>query len=90
MCFYESTNKNPACRIISELVEKALEEESNTCNVSGVQSVFMSILQAHGLDVKDKKAAIIDFIAAGIQTVSLKIIKINPKPMSQIFSWETL
>jgi len=59
-------------RIISEMVENALEEESKTCNVNEAQSVFMSILQTPGLDVRDKKAAIIDFIAAGIQTVSEK------------------
>lgn len=58
-------------RIISDLVEKSLEEENQTCKTSEVQGVFSSILTAKGLSTKDKKAAIIDFIAAGIQTVSL-------------------
>lgn len=57
--------------IISELVETALKEEQDTCEVDGVKSVFMAILQSPGLDIRDKKAGIIDFIAAGIKTVSL-------------------
>lgn len=57
--------------MISELVDSALREEQETCETDAVKSVFMSILQAHSLDVRDKKAGIIDFIAAGIKTVSL-------------------
>ncbi|KAJ8882609.1 hypothetical protein PR048_014420 [Dryococelus australis] len=53
--------------IISELVEAALREERNTCPVDGIQSVFASVLRIPDLDVREKKAAIIDFIAAGIQ-----------------------
>lgn len=65
------------------MVDEALQEEKDT--VDAVQSVFMAILQAQGLDIRDKKAGIIDFIAAGIKTVCylLKIfpysIKINFK-----------
>jgi len=55
--------------IISSLVDAALVEERNTAQIEPVQSVFLSVLQAQGLDIRDKKAAIIDFIAAGIQTV---------------------
>ncbi|KAK6620662.1 hypothetical protein RUM43_010957 [Polyplax serrata] len=54
--------------IISDLVEKSQQEENDTCQTSDVQSVFVSILKAKGLDERDKKAAIIDFIAAGIRT----------------------
>lgn len=60
--------------IISDLVEKSLKEEYETCQTSDVQSVFMSILNAHGLDIRDKKAAIIDFIAAGIQTLGNTLV----------------
>lgn len=60
-------------RIISDLVEKSQKEENDTCQTSDVQSVFMSILKAKGLDERDKKAAIIDFIAAGIRTVRREI-----------------
>ncbi|CAG2067574.1 unnamed protein product, partial [Timema podura] len=55
--------------IISELVEVAMTEEMETCAMDGIQSVFTSILRAPGLDVREKKAGIIDFIAAGIQGV---------------------
>ncbi|XP_063241331.1 ecdysone 20-monooxygenase [Bacillus rossius redtenbacheri] len=53
--------------IISELVEAALSEERSTCPVDGIRSVFASVLRVPQLDVREKKAAIIDFIAAGIQ-----------------------
>ena len=56
---------------MSELVESALREENETCALDAVSSVFMSILNAPGLDVREKKAAIIDFIAAGIKTVNI-------------------
>lgn len=55
---------------ISEMVDDALKEEKDTANIDPVEAVFMSILKASGLELKDKKAAVIDFIAAGIQTVS--------------------
>ena len=51
-------------------MEKSRKEENDTCQTNDVQSVFVSILKAKGLDERDKKAAIIDFIAAGIRTVS--------------------
>lgn len=60
----------PVLSIVSEMVESALREERDTCAVDAVSSVFMSILNAPGLDVGEKKAAIIDFIASGMQTVS--------------------
>jgi ecdysone 20-monooxygenase len=53
------------------MVEAALKEERDTCAVDAVSSVFMAILNAPGIDVREKKAAIIDFIAAGMQTVSV-------------------
>jgi ecdysone 20-monooxygenase len=57
---------------VSELVDSALKEEGDTCAVDAVSSVFMSVLNAPGLDVREKKAAIIDFIASGMKTVSLE------------------
>jgi hypothetical protein len=48
--------------------------------VDAVSSVFMSVLNAPGLDVREKKAAIIDFIAAGMQTVSLVKRKYGASP----------
>ena len=52
------------------MVEFALKEERDVCAVEAVSSVFMSVLHAPDIDVKEKKAAIIDFITAGTQTVS--------------------
>ncbi|XP_046403935.1 ecdysone 20-monooxygenase-like [Ischnura elegans] len=76
--------------IISELVDSAQEREeaksrqnysripteSDTEDDSdkAVQSVFMSVLQARGLPLREKKAAIIDFIAAGIQTLGNTLV----------------
>lgn len=58
--------------VISKLVDAALQEESDTCQQDAVRSIFMSILRTAEVDVRDKKAAIIDFIAAGIKTVGIK------------------
>ncbi|KAJ9577147.1 hypothetical protein L9F63_006269 [Diploptera punctata] len=69
----------------------ALREENNTCAVDAVSSVFMSILKAKGLDVREKKAAIIDFIAAGIHTLGntlvfvLYLIAKNPRVQQCLF-----
>ncbi|XP_069685662.1 ecdysone 20-monooxygenase isoform X1 [Periplaneta americana] len=60
--------------IVSELVESALKEERDTCALDAVSSVFMSVLNAPGLDVREKKSAIIDFIAAGIQTLGNTVV----------------
>ncbi|KAL1138641.1 hypothetical protein AAG570_008704 [Ranatra chinensis] len=60
--------------IISDLVEESLKEETDTCALEAVQSVFMAILQAPGLDIRDKKAGIIDFIAAGIKTLGNTLV----------------
>lgn len=55
--------------IVSNMVDTALSEEIDTCKTEPVQKVFMSILHSPGLDVRDRKAGIIDFIAAGIKTL---------------------
>jgi len=52
---------------VSEIVDTALIDEEQSC--TDVRSVFVSILQVSELDNRDKKAAIIDYIAAGIKTV---------------------
>jgi len=67
------------CSIVSEFVESALIDEQQSC--TDVRSVFVSILQASELDNRDKKAAIIDYIAAGIKTVIYLI------PISNISYW---
>lgn len=58
--------------IISEIVDDALNKEE--FNDEDVGSVFRSILCDKDLDVRDKKSAIIDFIAAGIETLAHTLI----------------
>ncbi|KAG8224503.1 hypothetical protein J437_LFUL004985, partial [Ladona fulva] len=72
--------------IISDLVEQSqideekhnkIQEDKNeddSTTEKGVQSVFMSVLNAQGLPLREKKAAIIDFIAAGIQTLGNTLV----------------
>jgi ecdysone 20-monooxygenase len=50
-------------------VEEAILQDKDLCPVDNAHKVFWSILEAKELDIRDKKAAIIDFIAAGIKTV---------------------
>lgn len=55
--------------IISEIVEATILEKRNDARDESVEAVFQSILKQKSLDICDKKAAIVDFIAAGIHTV---------------------
>lgn len=57
--------------IISEIIEISIEEKKNDAQDTSVEAVFLSILRQHNLDIRDKKAAIVDFIAAGIHTVRI-------------------
>lgn len=64
----------PAYSVISEIIDNELEEhkKSAACedeDSAGLRSVFLNILELKDLDIRDKKSAIIDFIAAGIETV---------------------
>lgn len=60
--------------VISDIVDTALEEEKLEFNDNEIHNAFNSILSAKNVDIKDKKSAIIDFIAAGIETVSSLIV----------------
>ncbi|XP_037939996.1 ecdysone 20-monooxygenase-like [Teleopsis dalmanni] len=64
--------------VVSEMVDKALEEDSNTLmhddNDTALRSVFLNILEVKDLDIRDKKSALIDFIAAGIETLANTLI----------------
>lgn len=44
-------------------------EKQDDAKDESVEAVFLSILRHKDLDMRDKKAAIVDFIAAGIHTV---------------------
>lgn len=61
--------------IISEIVDAAIRENNIECaDEKGVNSVFFNILNEKDLDIRDKKSAIIDFIAAGIETLANTLI----------------
>lgn len=47
-----------------------MAHESFECNDDDVKSVFYKLMQEKDLDIREKKSAIIDFISAGIETVS--------------------
>ncbi|KDR16753.1 Ecdysone 20-monooxygenase [Zootermopsis nevadensis] len=77
--------------IVSDLVESALKEERDSCAMDAVNSIFMSVLKAPGLDIREKKAAIIDFIASGMQTLGntlvfvLYLIAKNPRVQERLY-----
>lgn len=62
--------------IISEIVDEAIDNNTETAlnEDDSVKSVFHSILCEKDLDIRDKKSAIIDFIAAGIETLANTLI----------------
>lgn len=63
------------CSIISEIVDTALNEQKTEFrDDDSVNSVFWSILCEKDLDIRDKKSAMIDFIAAGIETLANTLI----------------
>lgn len=55
--------------IISEIVDRAITDEHLESSDDDVRHVFLSILLKEELDIREKKSAIVDFIAAGIETV---------------------
>lgn len=55
--------------IISEIVDRAITDEHLESSDDDVRHVFLSILLKEDLDIREKKSAIVDFIAAGIETV---------------------
>lgn len=44
---------------------------------AALRSIFLNILELKDLDIRDKKSAIVDFIAAGIETVGTRQQKAN-------------
>lgn len=92
---HASANCRMNFSIISDIVDGALSEEQFEFYDEDVGSVFRSILCDKDLDVRDKKSAIIDFIAAGIETLAHTLIfvlnyvtandKANDSPQKKIF-----
>ncbi|XP_015112054.1 ecdysone 20-monooxygenase isoform X2 [Diachasma alloeum] len=60
--------------IVSELLDTTICEQMNDAKDEAVEAVFKSILREKNLDMRDKKAAIIDFIAAGIHTLGNTLV----------------
>lgn len=54
-----------------------MAHESFECNDDDVKSVFFKLMQEKDLDIREKKSAIIDFISAGIETVSTSTSKLH-------------
>ena len=77
--------------IISEIVEATIQEKRNDAKDESVEAVFQSILRQKNLDVRDKKAAIVDFIAAGIHTFGNTLVFLfdligrDPKVQAHLF-----
>lgn len=51
-------------------MEEAKLRTHGSAQDDGMQEIFLRILDNPALDMRDKKAAVIDFITAGIETVS--------------------
>lgn len=50
-------------------MEEAKSRSKGVAQDDGMREIFLKILDNPALDMRDKKAAIIDFITAGIETV---------------------
>ncbi|KAG7204184.1 hypothetical protein KM043_002021 [Ampulex compressa] len=77
--------------IISELMEDTMWEKENDARDESVEAVFQSILRQKNLDIRDKKAAIVDFIAAGIHTLGNTLVFLfdmigrNPEVQARLY-----
>ncbi|XP_038207174.1 ecdysone 20-monooxygenase isoform X1 [Zerene cesonia] len=60
--------------IVSELMEEAKSRTHGAAQDDGMQEIFLKILANPELDTRDKKAAVIDFITAGIETLANSLI----------------
>ncbi|XP_032454671.1 cytochrome P450 314A1 isoform X1 [Nasonia vitripennis] len=60
--------------IISDLIEATIKEHQESAKDESIEAVFLSILREKTLDIRDKRAAIVDFIAAGIHTVGNTLV----------------
>ncbi|KAJ8709193.1 hypothetical protein PYW07_009019 [Mythimna separata] len=60
--------------IVSELMEEARNRTQGTANDEAMQEIFLRILENPALDMRDKKAAVIDFITAGIETLANSLV----------------
>ncbi|XP_043255553.1 ecdysone 20-monooxygenase isoform X1 [Colletes gigas] len=77
--------------IISDIVDATIQEKRDDAKDESVEAIFQSILRQKSLDVRDKKAAIVDFIAAGIHTLGNTLVFLfdligrNPKVQADLY-----
>ncbi|CAH0731878.1 unnamed protein product, partial [Brenthis ino] len=60
--------------IVSELMEEAKLRTCGAAQDDGMQEIFLKIFSNPELDMRDKKAAVIDFITAGIETLANTLV----------------
>ncbi|KAJ0172220.1 hypothetical protein K1T71_012193 [Dendrolimus kikuchii] len=60
--------------IVSEMMEEAKLRSGDSARDDGMREIFLKILENPALDMRDKKAAIIDFITAGIETLANSLV----------------
>lgn len=60
--------------IVSELMEEASTRSKASAQDEAMQEIFLKILANPSLDMRDKKAAVIDFITAGIETLANTLV----------------
>ncbi|XP_037962662.1 ecdysone 20-monooxygenase [Plutella xylostella] len=60
--------------IVSELMDEVRGRAEASAQDHGMQEIFLRILANPALDMRDKKAAIIDFITAGIETLANSLV----------------
>lgn len=73
--------------IVSEIVDTTMAHDPVECSDDDVKCVFYKLMQEKDLDIREKKSAIIDFISAGIETVSRWINHQQSSSCSITFSW---
>ncbi|KAF7997336.1 hypothetical protein HCN44_005613 [Aphidius gifuensis] len=60
--------------LVSELLEETIDQQKEDAKDEPIEAVFQSILREKTLDMNDKKAGIVDFIAAGIHTLGNTLV----------------
>lgn len=66
------------------------ENQTDFGDEDSMNNVFYSILSEKDLDIRDKKSAIIDFIAAGIETLANTLIFILHHVTNKKGTWELI
>ncbi|CAD7080607.1 unnamed protein product [Hermetia illucens] len=59
--------------VVSDIIDNTASDDDASCD-DDLKCVFLEILKNDQLDIREKKSAIIDFIAAGIETLANTLI----------------